>query len=153
MGEFERCLAVIWSAQPDPDLMRARAVQLVELCRKYPGKCALVEVVEPTSKPPNDATRKVAMDVFRELGPNLTSISFVLEGTEMSSVLARAVITGMLFFLKQPQPSKVFKRVSDMAAWVRPRIQADSTEFDANLALAFEHLRELMRSHARSSSQ
>jgi hypothetical protein len=153
MGEYERCLAMIWSGQPDPEAMRRRAAQLVELCAKYPGKCALVEVVEPTSKPPDDQTRKIAMDVFRELGPKLSSISFVLEGGQMSSVLARAVITGMLFFLKQPQPSKVFKHVHDMANWVKPRIQPDNADFDAGLAQAFEHLREVMHSHGRGGSQ
>lgn len=145
IGEYERCLLMIWSAQPDADAMYRRAEYLRDLCRKFPGRCALVEVVEPTSRPPDDDTRKIAMSVFRELGADLSAMCFALEGGEMKAVLARAVITGMLFFLGQPQPSKVFKQVSDMAEWVRARIAPDDPDFNANLAVAFEQLRKTMR--------
>ena len=132
MGEYETLPCDRSGAvSQTPEAHARRAAQLVELCAKYPGRCALVEVVEPTSKPPSDdQTRKIAMDVFRELGPNLSLIGFVLEGGQMSSVLARAVITGMLFFLKQPQPIKGVQDAGhDMAKWVKPRVVTRATRF------------------------
>ena len=144
IGEYGRCLAVVWSGQPDPHAMQRRADHLVDLCKRHPGHCALVEVVEPTSKPPDDNTRRVAMEVFRKLGNDLSGIAFVVEGNEVRTTLTRAIITGMLFFVRQPQPSKVFKRIPDLAAWVRGRIHAEDSEFNTKLAAAFEHLRGLM---------
>jgi hypothetical protein len=152
MGEFERCLVVVWSGQPDDVTMKRRAEALVELCRQYPGRCALIELVEPTAKPPSQETRKVAMEVFRKLGPDLSAIGFTLEGSEMRTAMIRAVITGMLFFVKQPQPSKLFKRLKDMIDWVRPRIEPTNPNFDSEVAAAFEHLRGLMHAPGATTS-
>src|SRR5258708_3639900 len=118
MGEIDGCIAVVWHQQPSPDAFRARNEQLIELARKAPGKCALVELVEPQAKPPSQETRRVAMEVFRQLGTDLSAIGFVLEGNEMRSALIRAVLTGMMFFVRQLQPTKVFKHIDDMAEWV-----------------------------------
>ena len=150
MGEFEQCITMIWSGQPDHAAMQRRAEELLDLAKRFPGKCALVEVVESTAKPPNQDTRRVAMEVFRKLGNDLSAIAFVLEGNEMRTALIRAVITGMLFFVKQPQPSRVFKRLDELLEWLRPRLQPSRTGFDADLAAAFEHLRALM--HARGAA-
>src|SRR5205814_768473 len=96
-------------------------------------------------------TRRVAMDVFRKLGSDLSAIGFVIEGNEMRMAVVRAVITGMLFFVKQPQPSRVFKRLEDMIEWVRPRIHPEDPSFDAGLTAAFEHLRQLLHAHGAAA--
>ena len=141
LGEFDQCVAVVWAGKPDPESMMQRSRALEELCRRSPGRCALIEVVEATSKPPVDETRRVAMEVFRRLGNDLTAIAFVVEGNPVRTTLVRAIITGMLFFVKQPQPSKVFGRISDLAEWVRLKIGVDDPHFGATVAAVFEHLR------------
>jgi hypothetical protein len=147
MGEFERCVAIVWCGQPDVHALTRRGEELVELTKKFPGNCALVEVVESTAKPPSQEARRVAMEVFRKLGSDLSAIGFVLEGNEMRSAMIRAVITGMLFFLKQPQPSKVFKQLGPMIEWLKPRISA-TEDFGPRLTAVLDHLRQLM--HART---
>lgn len=147
MGEVACCIAVVWHQQPSPDAFRARNEQLIDIARRAPGKCALVELVEPQAKPPSQETRRVAMEVFKQLGPNLSAIGFVLEGNEMRSAFIRAMLTGMMFIVKQLQPTKVFKQVDDMAAWVAPRVQALEPAFKTELATAFEYLRKLTPSH------
>jgi hypothetical protein len=150
MGEFERCVAIVWCGQPDVHALTRRGEELLELTKKFPGNCALVEVVESTAKPPSQEARRVAMEVFRTLGNDLTAIGFVLEGNEMRSAMIRAVITGMLFFLKQPQPSKVFKQLQPMIEWLRPRIHA-ADDFGPRLTAALDHLRHAMHVRAAAS--
>jgi hypothetical protein len=152
IGEYERCLAIVWRDQPSIETFRERNDHLVELAKTNPGRCALVEIIETTSKPPGDDARKAAMEVFRKLGGDLSGIGFVVEGTEMRTALLRAILTGMLFFLKQPQPTKVFKRAPEMAAWVRTRVQNDDPGFDQRLLAVLEHLRSLINKQSEGAA-
>ena len=145
LGELERCVLVVWRLQPDEQTMRARAAALRELCLKYEGRCALVEIVEPTSKPPSEATRRVAMEVFRDLGPRLSLITFTLEGDQVRTAVARAIITAMLFFVMQPQPTKVCKTIAEAASFVRERV-GDSQDFEAQLTRGLDDLRRAIHS-------
>lgn len=141
MGEFCQCIGAVWRGQPTSEALKLRASELVDLAHKYPGACALLEVVEPTSKPPTDETRRVAMDVFRKLGNDLAGIGFVIEGNEVRSTLTRAIITGMLFFVKQPQPTKLFRRTTDMVGWVRQRMHVEDHDLEQKLIAGLEYLR------------
>jgi len=140
IGELGPCILVVWRLQPNEETMRARAAALLELCAKYEGNCGLVEVVEPTSKPPSEATRRVAMEVFRDLGTRLSLITFTLEGDQLRTTVVRAIITTMLFFVKQPQQTKVTKTFSEATSWVRSRL-GGPPELEQELARGVEELR------------
>jgi len=144
MGEFARCLVVVWRGETTPDAFRKRNAELQDLSRRHRGKCALVEVVETTSPPPSDDTRRVAMEVFKELGADLAGIGFVIEGNQMKSALNRAILTGMTFFVKRLQPTKVFKHSAELARWVRPRVQDEEPGFEARLEAAIEFVRRVI---------
>jgi hypothetical protein len=81
------------------------------------------------------------MEVFKTLGRDLSGVGFVLEGNQVRTALNRAILTGMMFFVKQLQPTKVFKTAESMAAWIRPLVHADDPRFEADLTTALEHLR------------
>jgi len=145
-GEVGGCLAIVWRDQPTAEAFRRRNEELLAMCGKMPGQCALVEIIEPSSKPPPSDVRRVAMEVFKQLGGNLSAVGFVIEGTEMRSAFARALLTGMMFLTKKLQPTKVFKSASMMAEWIKPRVGAKDPEFEPNLVQALEHLRGLIAS-------
>lgn len=152
MGELveQHCIVAVWRGQPTSAALELRGGELIKLAERHPKHCALIEVVESTSKPPSDETRKRAMEAFRNLADNLSCIAFTVEGTEMRSALTRAIITGMLFFVKQPQPTKVFRDIGEMLAWVRARIGTDRPAFENELKAAIEHLRSLITARAAS---
>jgi hypothetical protein len=141
MGQVLDCLVIVWRSQPTSEAFRFRNEQLRALVGRAEGRCALVELVETTSKPPNDETRRVAMDVFKQLGDRLSAVGFVIEGSAVRSTLARAILTGMMFFVKQLQPTKVFKHAGETADWVRTRVQSTDPEFSRTIVNALEHLR------------
>jgi hypothetical protein len=143
IGEIDNCVAVVWRAQPTPEEFRTRNQFLLDLAGRAKGKCALVEVVEENAKPGSTDARRAAMEVFGKLGPDLAAIGFVLEGTQLRSSFIRAMLTGMMFFVKQLQPTKIFKHVEDMTSWVKPLVQPDNSNFNSELAAAFDHLRTL----------
>lgn len=86
MAELDRCLLVVWRAQPTAEAFRIRHRALVDLVERRGGGCALIEVVEHTSASPTNETRQVAMEVFEELGPRLVAIGIVLEGSQVPDV-------------------------------------------------------------------
>lgn len=143
IGIYGRCLLVVWRAQPTDATMGRRNVILREICAKFPGNCALVEVIEPSSKPPNESTRKVAMDTIRDLGPKLTAIAFALEGDQIRVALNRTILTTMLFFLKQPQPTKAFRTIREALTWTAARI-SEGADFVTGAEASLESLRDLI---------
>jgi len=145
LGVIEYCLAVVWRGQPTPEAFRQRNEELVALCKAHPGKCALIEIVEPSSKPPSDETRRVAMEVFKVVGSSLSCVGFVLEGAELRSTVARAILTGMMFFVRQLQPTRVFKSSDAMTEWVAQRVAPEERDFAPVLAHGLEQLRSSIK--------
>lgn len=145
IGEFERCLAVVWRQQPTPEAFRTRNAALAALAKEHARRTALIEIVEETSKPPSDETRRVAMEVFKSLGDSLSGIALALEGNQVRSALNRAILTSMMFFVKQLQPTKIFKHPADAARWIKPYVQANEHAFEANLVSALEELRSSIK--------
>lgn len=140
MGELDGCLAVVWRAQPTQEAFRKRNQIIEELAKSHPKRCALVEIVEETSKPPDDQTRRVAMEVFKHVGADLAAIAMVLEGNQMRAAVNRAILTSMTFFVKQLQPTKIFKHASDAARWARP-LMRQTDAFEKDLLEALEDVR------------
>jgi hypothetical protein len=141
MGEFDGCLAVVWRSQPTGAAFQKRNEILQELVQQRPKRCCLIEVVEETSKPPADDDRRTAMQVFKQLGGDLAAIAFVLEGNQMKSALNRAILTTMTFFVKQLQPTKIFKHPADAARWAKQLVPDAPAAFETELAAALEELR------------
>jgi hypothetical protein len=150
MGEFERCVICIWHLQPTQDTFDLRNRELQQVAARYPGRCGYVDVIEPASKAPPDPLRKLAVQVFRELGKELACIAFLVDGSELRSALTRSVLTTLTFLLPQVQPSKVFKTAFDVAVWMRPRVGHEQ-EFDARFVTALDFLRRVP-AHASSVS-
>jgi len=146
MAEFKRCLLTVWHLQPTREAFDARHEALIDLAKRFPGKCGYVELIEPNSKPPPDELRKIAVEVFRKLGKDLCCIGFVVDGTQLRSALVRAIIATMSFLIPPTQPAKVFKRLSDAGEWIRPRVGEDDPAFAQQLVAAFEQLRNAPQS-------
>lgn len=146
IAEINQCLIMVWRDQPSAEPFKFRTDALRDITRRFPGKCAMVEVVEPSSKPPPDEQRPAAMAVFGELGTSLAAIAFLFEGGQLRATLNRAVITGMTFLVPQAQATKVFKAIGAMSVWVQERTSQTSPTFGAELEQAIAYLRAAMLS-------
>lgn len=139
VGEFERCLVIVWRAQPTAAMFESRARALQDLVTRFSGRCGYIELIEPTSRPPPGNLRKTAVEVFPKLGNKLSCIGVLIEGTQVRSALVRAIQTAMTFLVPQIQPYKVFKRRADLAEWARAQIAAEP-DFATRLSPALDLL-------------
>jgi hypothetical protein len=140
LGEFERCIIADWRLQPSESDFHRRNVVLTDLAARFPGACAYVDMIEPTSKPPTAPVRKFAMDVFRTLGPKLVCVATVVHGAELRVTFVRAILSGMTFIVPQFQPLRVFKQTDAAARWMQTNLAADA-DFERRLVAAAESLR------------
>jgi len=85
------------------------------------------------------------MQVFKDLGDRLSAIGFVIEGSQMKQSVNRAILTTMMFFVKQMQPTKVNKSIAEAASWVRGRV-GGTPDLEPRLARALDELRRSIQS-------
>ena len=140
LGEVGNCLIADWKLQPTSLEFDRRNVALRDLASRFPGACAYLEMIEPTSKPPPASVRKPAMDVFKQLGPTLSCVAIIVHGAELRVTFVRAILSGMTFLVPQVQPLRVFKDTESAARWIQPRLPADP-EFETRLVAGAESLR------------
>ncbi|MFT3692103.1 MAG: hypothetical protein QM831_03110 [Kofleriaceae bacterium] len=139
-GELDNCMLVVWREPPTIRTTTLLIEALAALCERCPEGAAIVQIVEPGSKAPDEATRKATADGLREIGPNLKAVGFVFEGDQFRIALNRAVITTLMFFQKHPHPTKVFRTPHDALAFVAARVDV-TEDLVENAELALEHLR------------
>jgi hypothetical protein len=145
IGAINGCIANVWAGQPTIESYGVRNRALLEIARQHPGHAALIEIIEESSRPPDDAARKVAMQVFPELGTDLGAIGFVMEGGSWRIALARAVIRSMSLLIPSIQPTKIFKHPTAMLAWVAQQLKDTPEDFTSSTLEAFEYLRQRLR--------
>ena len=150
IGEINRCIVTVWAGQPTVDDFANRNKSLVDLVKRHPGNAALIEIVETLAPPPPDKIRKGAMEVFPQLGTDLSAIGFVMEGNSWRVSIARAVIQSMSFMVAKLQPTRVFKQTVPMLAWIAEQLRNPQVaDYTSTTLQAIEHLRKLL--HAQPS--
>lgn len=140
-GEQDGCLLVIWRGQPTEESYRDRGRLMLDLASRLPGRCGVIEVIEPTSKAPSPAARNVIAQSMREVGKALAGMASVVEGNELRSTLVRAVLAGMQLLVRREQPLRVDKDPLRSAEWLCGMMQANDPDLPARLVQAIEILR------------
>lgn len=141
-GELDNCMLTVWHEKPTVHSVTELLADLTTFCGRFPGGAAIVQIVEPRSKPPDETVRKASADGLRKVGPNLKVVGFVFEGDQFRVALNRTVLTTLMFFLKQPYPTKVVRTPRDALELVSTRV-AVREDFVPDGVLALEHLRQL----------
>ncbi len=143
MGEFGPCLMVVWRGTAAEDALLQINERIWDLTQRRPGKCVFINVIEPKSPTPSAAVRKLAMEGLSRPGKALACKVAVIEGHELRSALARAVLTGMMLLRPQDQPTKFFKDTREMSQWVKKQLQ-DAEDLDEKIVRSIEIIRSQM---------
>lgn len=141
-GELDNCLLTVWHERPTVPSVTEVLVDLRALCARCPDGAGVVQIVEPASKSPDEHVMKASAEGLRQVGPNLKALGFVFEGDQFRVAVNRAVLTTLMFFLKQPYPTKVVRAPREALGFVSTRV-AVREDFVPDAVLALEHLRGL----------
>jgi hypothetical protein len=106
--------------------MKTYHLSVEHLLKEYPVGVGLVTVIREKSTPAADG-RDVAINMFRELGPRLTAVLFVVTASGFAAAIQRSVISMVILASGQKGHFKVVSTLDDGLGWFAERVApADS---------------------------
>jgi hypothetical protein len=93
-----------------------------ENAKMFPQGIACVVILPPgTQVPPDDARQRVK-DLLARLGPSLSCLTYVIEGSGFKAAAARATLISMKVFASRPYPIYVETSIKEGLAKVLPHL-------------------------------
>jgi hypothetical protein len=122
------------------DLTQCLAASRALHAARTEGRVATLAVVDPAVSLPDDATRKLSVQMMDAMNGLQAGSATVLEGDGFRVSAGRAAFAGMTMLSRTSWPQKVFATVQDAAAWLcrLPELRGRSAE---ELAAAMAALR------------
>lgn len=119
VGEIGRVCVAIWRKQSNRERFERQRAALANLVDRHPGEAAFMCVVEKSSEPPDDEyVRRASASMITDHGAKLAGISVVSEGTGFRVAVARSLMSGMVFLMRNPAPIRIFESVSTGSNWL-----------------------------------
>jgi hypothetical protein len=116
---YQNCAINVWNATTSE--VRGALEKLDELVGHVSSNhregVVLMVVITPGNPLPNSAQRKDLEAFFTRWTPSWRAIAYVAEGTDLWSMAARTVMTGMRLVQRRNYPTKVFSEVSEATNW------------------------------------
>lgn len=119
-GAYQNCAINVWNATTSEVRgALAKLDQLVEhVGANYREGVVCVIVITPGNPLPGSSQRKELEAFFARWTPSWRAIAYIAEGTDLWSMTARTVMTGMRLVQRRNYPTKVFSEASEGAQWV-----------------------------------
>ena len=88
---------------------------------------ACLVILPPGAKPPPDLVKARVKALLTGLGPKLTCLAYVIEGSGFKAVAARAALVGMKVFMSRPYPVYVETSMDGVLRKVLPHLAKGKT--------------------------
>jgi hypothetical protein len=112
------------------------------VCERYPGRGAMLCVLEDTAPPPNEALRQEFVQAFKSISMRVSGLVVTVESTGFLGAVKRSVLAGIAMLLPRGHAeTKVVANVLTAASWIEPRCEGASV---AELCALVEDLRKRM---------
>lgn len=119
VGEIGRVCVTIWRKQSNRERFERQRAALANLVERHPGEAGFMCVVEKSSEPPDDEyVRRGSATMITDHGAKLAGVSVVSEGTGFRVAVARSLMSGMMFLMRNPAPIRIFDSVPTGSNWL-----------------------------------
>jgi hypothetical protein len=124
----------------------AKLDELVEhVSSNYREGTVLMIVITPGNPLPTSAQRKELEAFFTRWTQSWRAIAYVAEGTDLWSMTARTVMTGMRLVQRRSYPTKVFSEVPEAAQWASEYLVKAPGETTGDTARSVQNIVEELR--------
>jgi len=93
-----------------------------EQAKMFPQGIACVVILPPGTKVPSDEARQRVKDLLARLGPSLSCLTYVIEGSGFKAAAARATLISMKVFASRPYQIYVETSMKEGLAKVLPHL-------------------------------
>jgi hypothetical protein len=133
VGESGGVCVVIWRGAVTTEPFELQRAGLAEIVDGNPDGAALLCIVEPTAKPPDDALRKASSQMIAAHGERLRCVACVIEGEGFKNAINRGALAGMVLLLRNKKTAvSVFATVREALQWMSGYVEVRSvTDFEA----------------------
>jgi hypothetical protein len=99
------------------------AARVLDLASNHPamvriGQPRVLIVIEPNARAPEANVRNATQKTLQRYESKTTAIAYAILGEGFAGAAARAVVSGMLLFVKPKYPAKVFATLSAASQWL-----------------------------------
>jgi hypothetical protein len=98
-----------------------------EQAKLYPQGIACLVILPPDTRPPPDDIKKGVKALLTRLGPSLSCLAYVVEGTGFKGVATRAALVGMKIFASRSYPIYVETTMHEVVGKIFPHLAKGST--------------------------
>jgi len=142
IGEIGRVCVTIWRKKSTRERFERQRAALADLVDRHPGEAGFMCVVEKSSEPPEDEyVRRGSATMITDHGAKLSGISVVSEGTGFRVAVARSLMSGMMFLMRNPAPIRIFESVPTGSNWLALHaFTGPVAQFIANVEALRQHL-------------
>lgn len=120
LGQLGPLCIALWRDEVTRPRFDRQAAALATVVAAHRGNAGFLCVIEPDSKPPNEALRRASARMVEGHGADLVFVAAVIEGTGFRAAITRSVLTAMALFLPRNR-TKIgyFANAMDAALWGR----------------------------------
>jgi hypothetical protein len=98
-----------------------------EQAKRFPDGIAFLVILPPGARPPPDAVQRTVRERLVRLGPSLSCLAYLVEGTGFKAVAARAALISMKIFSSRPYPIYIETSMREVLAKVLPNLEQGKT--------------------------
>ena len=146
LAPYRNCAVSVWGVgTTDISKVLIKLDQLMTFISKQHEAIVLVVVVVPGGVLPNAGQRKEIEGFLGRWQKYWRAVTYVAEGTDLWSMAARTVMTGLRLVQRRTYATNVFSEVGDGVRWTTEHVVREPGTDAAEAARALERLIEDLR--------
>jgi len=98
-----------------------------EQAKQFPHGIAILCILPPGTNPPPEDIKQKIKELLARMGPSLSSLTYLVEGTGFKGVATRATLVGLAVFASRPYPIYVEATLRDALTKIYPHLAHGQT--------------------------
>lgn len=129
-------LLVLWYGETSLEAALMVARSLLNAARARPKHTAYIAVLSDSLRLPSAEVREVWVQLRKQIGGDLNSITVIVEGRGFSAAGVRGMVTGIGMASRAPYPMRAFPTIEEAASWAKLRVESAGGSLGAPFELA-----------------
>lgn len=123
-----RVLLVLWRGAPTTARLELLAGMTERMIAAHPDGFFELQVIEPSSPPPDSKVRQGSAAVLRRMGGVARGIAFVVEGDSVRSGIVRTILRALSLLSRSAVPQRFYAELPRALEWAEQELRLSEAE-------------------------